>query len=258
LGDMDFARNEYFATRGRALVSAAFLCVVACSGTESGSNGSNPASSDLPSCAGASQSLLKIEGDLEAAPVHVDQSPAGGGFSQLATGQFDTPLSVTINGMPVPPAPGETEVHLQWQQTIPDGSSTAASGTVVLPSGDPRAGETVCAGQGSEVVMPLSGDFMQFDLQNLRLGAACDQALGGRLRGCWSSGISPSAGGDETSRTFPPQQHACRVKRDRTRPPPPTRMLSRCAHRGRSQGEPEPRSRELRSEMPRPLPIGIG
>ena len=122
------------------------------------------------------------------ATVHLEQSPAGGGFSQFQGGQFDTPLDVTINGMSLPVDPGDVQLHLKWAGDVVDGSSAAATGTVILPSSAPHGGERLCAPVTASDFHARERRFLQFDLKGLQAESSCTTPIAGRLRGCWASG----------------------------------------------------------------------
>lgn len=176
-------------------VCAATLAFIAACGSGSGGSGGGSGSSgsggggalgNVPSCSAApSAGVVKVEGTLGGQTVNVDQSPAAGGFSQLATGQFDLPLGITIDDAAVDGDPGSVQIHLMWTGLVSDGSSAAATGTIMFPAGDPEAQMSLCAGAGSKIAPNDQDNGLDFVLENLTVGPACTQAVAGQVSGCW-------------------------------------------------------------------------
>jgi hypothetical protein len=151
-----------------------------------GSTGSGTAASSGPSCSNApNQGEVKVQGTLGGQPVNVDQSPTSGGLSQVSTGQFDLPTSVTINGMPMPVNPADVQIHVTWAHPVPDGSTTAAMGTLVLPTGQPFGQMSLCAGAGTTITPNAQTHGLDLVFDHLTLGPACTQAVAGQLQACW-------------------------------------------------------------------------
>ncbi len=171
--------------------AATLLCVVACgsgSGGTSGGSGAGGGSAlgDVPSCSGApSQGVIKVQGTLGGQTVNVDQSPVAAGFSQLATGEFDAPLGLTIDDASVGGDSSGVQIHLMWSGAVADGDSAGATGTIELPAGSPDAQMSLCAGSGSKIAPNEANNGLDFVLDGLTLGPACKQAVAGELRGCW-------------------------------------------------------------------------
>jgi len=126
-----------------------------------------------------------VQGTLGGMTVDIDQSPASGELSQVSTGEFVLPPDVTINDAAVEVDPGSVEVHLTWGSAVVDGASTAATGTITFPAGDPYPQMSLCAGSGSTISPNQMSNGVDFILENITLGPACTQAVAGELHGCW-------------------------------------------------------------------------
>ena len=151
------------------------LSVTSCGGGNAGPGSGGGAASCVPG-------KLTLVGDLESQPVdaEIDYASAifqqGGGSKSYDLGYVD--------GM----------LHLEWTALIAYGQSTAAKGTVVMPTGQPHAGQTICAGSGSiKYVAVGDGGFANnniFTLRSLSSGPVCPGApLAGSIDGCGADSL---------------------------------------------------------------------
>ena len=156
--------------RSSLLVLVCALFPAAC-----GSSGGQETMSQAPTCEAGQ---FRLQGTLGDQSVDLTESSAGGGFSQTDSGEFQ------IGGQPYPTAPTTTALDLVWAHGVLDGSSTDASGTLVMTSG-PFAGETLCVGQGTRVTV-LNGEAgLSLQLAGFASGGGCDAPVAGALSGCW-------------------------------------------------------------------------
>jgi hypothetical protein len=133
----------------------------------------------IASCGGGDDFLtgqpdkLQIQGTVDGMAIDLTEPNAGGGITQVDSGEFD------YGGSFAPVGTG-TAIKLTWPQGVADGQVTAASGTFTLGSG-PTAGQPFCAGSGTVVKIESAG--FQFNMTGLASGTACDQPHTGTLRG---------------------------------------------------------------------------
>ncbi|HVJ14329.1 MAG TPA: hypothetical protein VM686_02770 [Polyangiaceae bacterium] len=178
------------ASRYSALLA---LLLIACSSGSSDDDDNGPkgmagSSSTLPDgfidC--GPDTLFHLTGDVDGEVIEVTEAPTLGGFSQQSN-----PPGPHFS-LPNPDDPADEaviQVFLTWAESVASGEVTPIEGWLRLPS-DLLAGETICAGAGSEMMMPPSaqrdarGEFL-FSLRGLSRGADCDQAVSGELDGCW-------------------------------------------------------------------------
>lgn len=184
--------------RAASLLLAA--CLVAC-----GSNGSDDSNDGRGSGRGGMAGIgggnsgaglplacrsdvrFHLVGNVAGEQVDVTEAPTTGGFSQQSNPpgpHFRVPHATS----------GDEEqlvvVYLTWSDAVVSGEITAIEGWVRLPLGGPLPGETLCAGAGSEMMIPRDedettlGEF-QFRLLELSGGTDCSEPLSGELQGCW-------------------------------------------------------------------------
>jgi hypothetical protein len=120
---------------------------------------------------------FRLQGTLGDQSVDLTESSAGGELTQLDTGELQT------GGQLDPTAQPTTALDLMWAHGVLNGSTTDASGTLVMTSG-PYAGQTLCVGQGTQVTL-LNGGGVSLELAGFASGATCDAAIAGALSGCW-------------------------------------------------------------------------
>lgn len=149
--------------RGCALTLLLSLAVAGC-GSDDDGGGSFPSVSCKPH-------QLTLSGDVEGTAVAIDIPWTG-----LAWSQLGDPKSLDVH------YDGGT-VHVEWASLVGKGDSTAATGTIQMPAGAPRAGEVLCGGAGSLVAD--HGDGYGFHLTSLSLGPSCPGApIAGEITGC--------------------------------------------------------------------------
>jgi hypothetical protein len=154
----------------RFLALSLALLPVAC-----GSSGETTNVSPLTCQAGQ----FRLRGMLGAQPVDLTASSAGGGLTQLDTGEL------FIGENPDPAAPVRPQLHLTWAHGLVDGASGPASGTLV-PADGPFAGQTLCVGAGTEVSIYKGAGGVGLVLDGFASGANCDTPVDGTLAGCWN------------------------------------------------------------------------
>jgi hypothetical protein len=147
----------------RAALLFLAISLTACSGDDS----SDPSSSSAPCVVGK----LTLIGELEGQAVSVEVDWTGRSWNQLSEPKT---LDVSYGG---------GMVHMEWNELVAVGSTTDATGNIVMPPGAPRAGETVCGGAGSSITD--RDDQFAFGLRDLSLGPTCPGSpLAGSLDGC--------------------------------------------------------------------------
>lgn len=126
-----------------------------------------------------------LVGEVGGEVVEITEAPATGGFSQGSNPpgpHFRVPNSESEDDEQL------IVVFLTWSDVAASDEVTPVEGWLRLPLGAPFPGETICAGAGSEMVIPVDddtvGDF-HFRLRELAGGADCSEPLSGELRGCW-------------------------------------------------------------------------
>jgi len=103
--------------------------------------------------------------------------PVMGGLSQdNAGGDYIYQASSTTD-------PTLPDLYIAWDRLTAHKVVTDAHGTFRLVDG-PFAGQTFCAGTGSQIVMPGDDTVIQFDLSGLGSGDNCTVARTGRVQGC--------------------------------------------------------------------------
>jgi hypothetical protein len=149
------------------LASSASLFSVAC-GSDGTSTGTQPLT--------CQDGQFRLQGTLGAEMFDVTESSAGGGLTQLDTGDFQ------IGGFSDPSAPPPTQLHLTWAHAIFDGASTPASGTLIPISGA-FAGQTLCVGDGTVVSIYKNDNGIGLVLDGFASGASCETPIAGTLAG---------------------------------------------------------------------------
>jgi hypothetical protein len=162
--------------RQQLLLTVALLIIVTvlhagCSGGSAGG-----AESTWPACAA---DKFRLQGTLDGQSISSVESSAGGGFTQLATGEFSTQASNLAL------SPERTKLDLAWSHTVDDGGTTSASGTLTMPNHGPLAGQSFCLGNGTQIHFSSDGETFQFTLAGIAGGANCGSATVGTLQGCW-------------------------------------------------------------------------
>jgi len=155
-----------------ALIACLPLLAVACGGTDE-----TVASDGL--AVTCDPSTFRLAGTIDGTSIDV-REPAGGGFDQLDTGEFQS-LDSTSD-----PDPTTTDLRLAWAHSVDDGQTTTATGTLHMPS-SAFPNDVFCAGKDTtlEVETDAEGGGLQFHLQNLTSGAGCATPRAGALEGCW-------------------------------------------------------------------------
>jgi len=103
--------------------------------------------------------------------------PVMGGLSQDNNGgDFTYQASIT-------PDPALPDLFIAWDHLTPDNVITDAHGTFRLVDG-PLAGQTFCAGTGSQIRIPSDDTVIQFNLAVLGSGDNCTVARTGHVQGC--------------------------------------------------------------------------
>jgi hypothetical protein len=122
---------------------------------------------------------FRLQGTLDGQSINVLESSSGGGLTQLSTGEFSTQyVSLALD-------PARTKLDLQWPQTVFDGGTTSATGTLAMASSSPLAGQSYCLGSGTQIHMSGDGNTLQFKLAGVSGGAGCGAPKAGELQGCW-------------------------------------------------------------------------
>lgn len=157
----------------------AFLwTVLACAGVANlGCDELDTTTAGLVSCA---PGTMRLEGVLDGMSIAIAQTSDTGGWAQTDEGEFGS-LNNTRDR-----EPSLADVQLQWQSRVTGGRSTPVTGVVVLPTGGPFAGETLCVGEGS-IVRSAGDGQLQWVLENLRGGSGCAVPITGELQGCFQS-----------------------------------------------------------------------
>ncbi len=130
--------------------------------------------------------LFHLAGDVDGQVIDITEAPTLGGFHQSDA----PPYSMFRLPNESDSAPDLVNIELTWQGVVASGEVAAVEGWVLMPPDAPLAGETICAGSGSTMILPpsaeeiSSGEFL-FRLLGLSLGTACDQPVSGELDGCW-------------------------------------------------------------------------
>jgi hypothetical protein len=122
-----------------------------------------------------------LEGSIDGVAVHDGSAGFTGGFSNGNNGEFSTPSGVAAMDTRV-------RISFEWTHGLSYGqASTISNGTVIAPTGHPRAGVELCVTQGS-VGFPEGGaedGNFKFWLHATRLGPNCTGAeVAIDLRGC--------------------------------------------------------------------------
>jgi hypothetical protein len=126
-------------------------------------------------------------GEVEGEAIDITDAPTTGGFSQQSNPpgpHFRVPNDAADDDEQL------IVVYLTWDDVVASGEVAPIEGWVRLPLGGALAGETICAGSGSEMTIPprdergAVGDF-QFRLSELSRGSDCSEPVTGELEGCW-------------------------------------------------------------------------
>lgn len=128
---------------------------------------------------------MRVEGDIDGTAVSLSQSTAGSGFGQSNDGGGFWMSDLV-------PDPTRLDLTIDWSPSIVDGATAnVTSATVVMPTQPASvafAGQTFCAGAGSQIRIPRKSENvadLQFNLTSLSGGTGCGEARAGTLRGCW-------------------------------------------------------------------------
>ncbi|HEU5072676.1 MAG TPA: hypothetical protein VFU02_00850 [Polyangiaceae bacterium] len=181
-------------------VVAAVTCLTACGGDGSGdadSGAGTDGTSEVTTSTGdgsqtaflacATDTRFHLLGEVDGHAVDIGEAPSTGGLSQQSNPpgpHFRIPSATAEDD------PQRIVVYLTWEEAVASGEVTPVRGWVRFPSDAPLAGQTICAGAGSEMTIPTRddedaiGDF-QFHLVELSGGADCAEPLAGELEGCW-------------------------------------------------------------------------
>ncbi len=181
---------------------AALSCACGSNGDDDNDSNAQGGSSAGGSSSGGSGSLagylacptgtrFHLSGELDGQAIEISEAPTLGGFAQSSSAPGshfrlpnegdDEPASLIV-------------VSFTWDGVSSDGMVTPIEGWVRLPTGVPFEGETVCAGAGSQMVIPpndiedTQGDFV-FRMRELARGVSCDTPLAGQLDGCWNNSL---------------------------------------------------------------------
>jgi hypothetical protein len=151
-----------------SLLTAAPLLMSSCDG--------GPTDQDFPAC---QPNTLRLQGSIDGMSVDITVPGEGGGLSQDGSGGELQSQAATV------PDTSLTSLHLTWNQGITNGASGDATGTLTMVTG-PFAGQTFCAGNGSQVHIPSDGSvaIAQFELTGLATGQGCTASHTGTLKGC--------------------------------------------------------------------------
>jgi hypothetical protein len=148
------------------------LLVGGCSGDEGDDDDSN-GGGITPSCAAGE---FALEGTLDGQAVSQRGSV---GQVQWLQGSEPNLLEAAFDG--------GGSLHAEWPEVVARGDTTTITGSIVLPPGGPRSGETLNYGSGS---MQALEDAVTFELSALTAEVTCDTApcndeiVDGNLRGC--------------------------------------------------------------------------
>jgi hypothetical protein len=123
---------------------------------------------------------FRLVGQLDGQAVDLRESTvnAGGGMSQLDTGEFSTQMISLAED------PARTKLDLAWAKTIVDGATTDATGTLLMPNSGVLASKSYCLGSGTKVHFSTEGD-LHFKLAGITGGSGCTAPVAGALQGCW-------------------------------------------------------------------------
>jgi hypothetical protein len=157
------------------VIPASALILAACGGSDD--EGGQPGATIA--CA---PDTMRLKGKIEETQVDRTEPISGSGLTQLGEGHFDS----MYVGRDLINDPTRSWLVLDWPAGIAHGERSNASGTLVLPSGEKMAGETLCAGAGTFVGFGDDGMFY-FGLRSLATGTDCSAALAGSLDGCWNN-----------------------------------------------------------------------
>lgn len=120
---------------------------------------------------------FKLQGTLADQTIDILETTEGGGFVQLATGEFSTQYMASSSA--------RTKLDLAWSPTLNDGETTRASGSLTMPSSGTLAGQSFGLGDGTLVHFSSDGVTVQFALAGMTGGTNCGSATAGTLQGCW-------------------------------------------------------------------------
>jgi hypothetical protein len=159
-----------------AISIISLLALVAFFHTGCGAGASSDPDEGWLACA---ENEFRLQGPLDGQSLNILESSGGGGFSQLESGDFSTQyISLALD-------PARTKLDLQWPQTVFDGGTTSATGTLTMANSGPLAGQSYCLGSGTQIHMSSDGNTLQFKLAGISGGAGCGVPKAGALQGCW-------------------------------------------------------------------------
>lgn len=124
---------------------------------------------------------VRVQGEVDGVRLDRAEEVTHGGFGQAEDGgefgsaSFDPSLD-----------PQHVALHLIWNEGINNDEVTSARGSITLPVGSALPGETLCAANGSKVVIRTGGEF-QYVLDSLASGSNCETPRKGKLAGCWNA-----------------------------------------------------------------------
>jgi hypothetical protein len=156
------------------LLPVLFAVALPLSAISCDSDPTNPfTESTFPLC--ASQTVHMV-GTIDNMSIDVTLPVMGGLSQDNAGGDYTYQASIT-------PDPALPDLYIAWDHLTANKVITDAHGTFRLVDGA-FAGQTFCAGAGSQIVMPGDDTVIQFDLAGLGSGDNCTVARTGRVQGC--------------------------------------------------------------------------
>jgi hypothetical protein len=123
---------------------------------------------------------VELSGTLEGATISTQGTPSDYSFINALGGQ---PGSVSFG------FGAGGKLTLTWTELVADDESTAASGTLRMPTGGALSGQTFCVSAATVTPRSMSeGDGVSFALSTLVSGACAGVSVAGSIDGC----VSPS------------------------------------------------------------------
>ena len=165
--------------RRLSILPALGLALAACGGSDDETGGQNAGAA--VECAPDS---MRLKGTIDGTPVDRSEPIQGSGLTQVGAGHFDS----MYVGPDLINDPERSWLVLDWPAAVPHDSRSTATGTLVLPAGEPMAGQTLCARDGTFVGFTREGVFY-FGLRSLSAGTDCTTPLAGSLDGCWFNAL---------------------------------------------------------------------
>jgi hypothetical protein len=152
----------------------ALLGVLILHGACGGSNSSGSGGSFPVAC---NSGEFKIQGTLAGQPLALNGSSAGGGYWRGNPAVFSSQASNLATDS------SRTKLDLAWtEDSMKD--QFAATGTLLMGTGDVLPGKDYCLGSGT--LVDFSRDDMRFVLKGLTEGPDCKTAVQADLTGCWN------------------------------------------------------------------------